>query len=44
MIVEMKQSYVAKGTIQANESIVSYTPTEISEITSEEGQPTDESD
>lgn len=44
MIVEMKQSYVAKGTIQAKESIVSHTPTEISEITSEEGQPTDESD
>lgn len=44
MIVEMKQSYVAKGTIKAKESIVSHTPTKISEITSEEGQPTDESD
>lgn len=44
MIVKTKQSYVAKGTIKAYESIVSHTPTEISEITSEEGQPTDESD
>lgn len=44
MIVKTKQSYVAKGTIKAYESIVSHTPTEISEIMSEEGQPTDESD
>lgn len=36
--------YVAKGTIEACESIVSYQPTEITNITSEERQPEDESD
>ena len=44
MIVRTKQSYVAKGTIRAYESIVSHIPTEVSDITSEERQPTDESD
>lgn len=44
MIVKAKQSYVAKGAITAEESIVSYAPTEISEITREERQATDESD
>ena len=45
VIIERKnQKYVAKGTIEALESIVSYQPTEIIEITSEERQPTDESD
>ena len=36
--------YVAKGTIEACESIVSYQPTEITNITSEERQLEDESD
>lgn len=44
MIVKTKQSYVAKGTIRAYESIVSHTPTKVSDITSEERQLTDESD
>ena len=44
MIVRTKQSYVARGTIRAYESIVSHIPTEVSDITSEERQPTDESD
>lgn len=44
MIVKAKQSYVAKGTITAEESIVSHAATNISEITSEERQATDESD
>lgn len=37
-------NYVASGTIEAYESIVSYQPTEITNITSEERQNTDESD
>ena len=44
MIVKKEKKYVAQGTIEAYESIVSYRPTEISDITSEERQPTDESD
>lgn len=38
------QKYVAVGTVTVYESIVSYKPTEILEITSEEGQTSDESD
>lgn len=38
------KDYVASGTIEVYESIVSYRPTEIRNITSEEGQNTDESD
>lgn len=38
------ENYMASGTIEVYESIVSYQPTEISDITSEERQNTDESD
>lgn len=38
------EDYVVSGTIEAYESIVSYQPTEIENITSEERQKTDESD
>ena len=44
MIVKTKQNYVVKGTIRAYQSIVSYAPTEVPDITSEERQTTDESD
>lgn len=45
VIIESKGGkYVVKGTIDAYESIVSYQPTEIYNITSEEGQETNESD
>lgn len=45
VIIERKnQKYVARGTIEVYESIVSYQPTEISNITSEERQSADESD
>ncbi len=38
------QKYVVTGTVDAYESIVSYQPTEILEITSEERQQPNESD
>lgn len=45
VIIKSKNGkYVVNGTITARESIVSYQPTEITNITSEEGQKTDESD
>ena len=44
MIEKGKNSYQVKGTIEAYESIVSYSPTEQIEITVEERQQTDESD
>ena len=44
MIEKVNQKYVVRGTIKAYESVVSYQPTEILEITSEERQQTDESD
>lgn len=44
MIKRTNQKYVVTGTITAYESIVSYQPTEILEITSEEGQQLNESD
>lgn len=45
VIIEKKgKKYVVSGTIDAYESIVTYQPTEIYNITSEEGQTTDESD
>ncbi len=44
MIEKVNQKYVVTGTVTAYESIVSYQPTEILEITSEERQQTDESD
>ena len=45
VIIERKSgNYMAKGTIEAYESIVSYQPTEITDITSEERQKVDESD
>lgn len=44
MIEKVNQKYVIIGTVTAYESIVSYQPTEILEITSEERQQTDESD
>ena len=44
MIEKVKQKYVVTGKVTAYESIVSYQPTEILEITSEERQQTDESD
>ena len=44
IIKRMGEKYVASGTIDACESIVSYQPTEIVGTTSEERQSTDESD
>lgn len=44
MIEKVNQKYVVTGTVDAYESIVSYQPTEILEITSEEGQQPNESD
>lgn len=45
VIIKRKNNmYVVSGTIKAEESVVSYQPTEITNITSEEGQKTDESD
>lgn len=44
IIEKRNQKYVVKGTIDAYESIVSYQPTEHTDITSEERQLTDESD
>lgn len=44
MIEKVNQKYVITGTVTAYESIVSYQPTEILEITSQERQQTDESD
>ena len=44
MIEKKEQKYVVSGTINAYESIVSYQPAEILEITSEERQQSDESD
>lgn len=44
MIEKKNDSYVVTGTIEALESIVSYQPTEIKEITGKEVQNTDESD
>lgn len=44
MIEKKNQKYVVTGTIRAEESIVSYQPTEILEITGEERQQSNESD
>ena len=44
MIEKADQKYVVTGTVDAYESIVSYQPTEILEITSEERQQPNESD
>lgn len=44
MIERTNRKYTVSGTIEAYESIVTYHPTEITNITSEEGQNTDESD
>ncbi len=45
VIIERKgRKYIVKGTIGARESIVSYQPTEVVNITGEEGQETNESD
>ncbi len=44
MIEKMNQKYVVSGTVDAQESIVSYKPTEILEITSEKRQQGNESD
>lgn len=44
MIEKENQKYVVTGTVEAYESIVSYQPTEILEITREEGQQLNESD
>lgn len=44
MIEKKKQKYVAAGTVEAYESIVSYQPTEVYGITGEERQETNESD
>ena len=44
IIERTKKKYVVKGTIETLKSIVSYQPTKIIEQSSEERQPTDESD
>lgn len=44
IIEKERNSYEVKGSIKANESIVTYAPTEILEITREERQQSDESD
>ena len=44
IIERTKKKYVVKGTIGTLKSIVSYQPTKIIEQSSEERQPTDESD